>query len=596
MKTISGESVSVAYVSGLVNLFGETDSSIIDFTLTGSTGTLFNNVQFYFDTKETGNYIIANFYKTNVVTGRLYSGLDIGYVTGYEPSLSGDFNLLNSIISGYFSYNSGGSLYTILSPNTEVRITQLGITGNQFLFARSGGATAYSNGSLLGNKFLIVNDVLPSTGDYRIIMSYKNFVPKIRSAGIEFSDLEYIGCEKDSAFVFKIKKVGNYSYFRSSGTITAKFLGPNYPVLSDGILQSGVRWDWSLDTFEYEKTYGFNIYPNNRYQTSFKGEMSLETEGNLIQGSPFIELLKLDNSSKATFLITDDDKEECCGGTCVATIDGKNDFILPTNNSELGQDFKKVEIIPDDTVCGSLGGGSGGSGGSSGSSGSGADGDPDGDPGGSSAGGSSVGSNPPPSSLGSVSTSSSSADTDCCETDLGAQVNIGKLICYKTEYGLMVSLCNSAQCETTSNLEHTVNGRDMGNGSFNNRCASSPLEFKFSIPIGGSIEYVGVVAGRVWACEDSGETESLIRRSNLTSQNTATWTNNTKCECCKAHNFEEEDSDECPEGQTLKAVGQFQCPEGQRTCYKCGEDSGSGPVLLMAMDEMLSILDLLDDI
>ena len=535
LKTISGASVSVAYVSGLVNLFGETDSSIIDFTLTGSTGTLFNNVQFYFDTKETGNYIIANFYKTNVA-------------------------------------------------------------GDQFLFARSGGATAYSNGSLLGNKFLVVNNVLPGTGNYKIIMSYKNFVPEIRSAGVEFSDLEYSGCEKDRAFVIKIKKVGNDSYFRSSGTITAKFLGPNYPVLNDGILQSGIIWDWSLDTFEYEKTYGFNIYPNNRYQTSFNGEMSLEIKGDLIQGSPFIELLKLDNSSKATFVIADDDKEECCGGTCVATIDGKNDFFLPKNNSELGQDFKKVEIngIPDGTFVGSRGGGSGGSGGS------GADGDPDppdGDPGGSSGSGSSVGNNPPPSSLGSVSTSSA-GDASCCETDLGAKVNIGKLICYKTQYGLMVSLCNSAKCETTRGLKHTIvsslGTKDLGNGSFDNKCASSPLEFKFSTPLGSTHNFTGTVTGRVWACGD-GE-DGSIRRETITSQDTATWTNDTKCECCKNYNYEEEGG-ECPEGQTLKAVGQYQCPEGQRTCYKCEEASGTGgPATFMAMDELLSILDLLDDI
>jgi hypothetical protein len=144
-----------------------------------------------------------------------------------------------------------------------------------------------------------------------------------------------------------------------------------------------------------------------------------------------------------------------------------------------------------------------------------------------------------------------------------------------------------------------VNGRDFGSGSSDNKCASSPLEFKFSLPIGESKEFVGIVVGRVWACGDIGPLlpgqSNQIRRQSLTSQDTATWTNDTTCPCCKYYNYEEEGAT-CPPSKTLKAVGKYQCPEGQRTCYKCDEASGSGPVLFMAMDEISSIFDLLDDI
>jgi hypothetical protein len=198
-----------------------------------------------------------------------------------------------------------------------------------------------------------------------------------------------------------------------------------------------------------------------------------------------------------------------------------------------------------------------------------------------------------------VSTSSSSGSTSCCENDLVADVQIGEVICYKTQYGLKVSVCNGAQCETTRGLKHTVNGRDLGNGSSENKCASSPLEFKFSTPLGSSIEFKGKVAGRVWSCGEVGPLlpgqSNQIRRETLTSENTATWTNTTKCPCCQNYNYSEEGAT-CPEGKTLKAVGSYQCPEGSRTCYKCEEASGSGPALFMAMDEISSIFDLLEDI
>jgi hypothetical protein len=194
-----------------------------------------------------------------------------------------------------------------------------------------------------------------------------------------------------------------------------------------------------------------------------------------------------------------------------------------------------------------------------------------------------------------VSTSSGRGDSACCETELGAQVQIGEVVCYKTQYGLKVSLCNSVKCETSRGLKHTINGVSLGNGSFDNKCASSPIEFKFSIPIGQSKEFVGIVAGRVWACEYSGSEEALIRRSTLTSQGTANWTNGTTCPCCQNYNYAEEGTT-CPPGKILKAVGSYQCPEGSRTCYKCDEASGSGPTPFMAMSEMSSIFDLLDDI
>lgn len=589
---LPGKSVSVAYLSGLINLFGENDTSIIDFTLTGAQKSVFNNVKFYFDTKETGRYIITDFYKNNVVTGRKYSGLNIGLVSGVTDTLSGDFNIINSTISGNFYYASGGVIYNITSPtDTIVQIINLGLTGQEFLFQRSGGATAYFQDKLMGNNFFVVNDILPDTGDYRINMYYKDFTPALVSGSVSFSHSVYTGCEKDRAFVFKITKTGNYPFFQTSGSIIANFTGPNYPVLNDSILRSGIKWNWSLDSYEFEKYYGFYIYLNNRYQTNWGGNLSLVISGYTFN-DPLLYLNLTPSISSASFIVTDDDKLECCpGSTCTGTIDSRNDFILPINNADLGQDFLKVDEVfppPDFPITGpSIGSSEGSSIGAGAGAGAG------------SSVGSSAGpagnSNPPPSSLNfNIAGDSATPVGSCLEQEkmISVELKDSGLECARQYYKIRFWVCaKGMHCEGTESDHALVyNGQvyDLGEGGSTNICADSPIAFTWKNFAFNSFRTVkGQVRVTAWFI-DPNETIPFPSRNTVTRTSSVRIQNTTWCDCCKYYSLKEKD-DTCPPGYTLTKLNNKSCPEGQRACYHCKKDS-TGAGLLNNIDYLLDIL------
>jgi hypothetical protein len=531
---LSGNPVSLAYVSGLFNLFNESDSAVIDFTLTGTDSDLLNNIKFYFNTQETGKILITDFYK--------------------------------------------------VLPSSK-----------QFLFSRSGGATSYNaNQSLMGSNFYEVSSLLSGTGDYQIIMSYKSFTPKLQQSHIIFSNNNFTGCEKDARFVFKIQKSG-FPFYKASGTITAKFTGENYPFVSDEVLKSGIRWNWNLDTLESSKTYGFDIYKNNRYQTNWGGQLQISLNG-YTYNDPYTALQTLNIGNPANFVILDDDKLECTGcrhSSCSSTIDSRSDMILPIQK-DLGLDLGKIEELNPNSANPSFGGGGGGGDGPGGGSPGG------GSPGGQGNRGEKEKENPPPPSI-----VGGESDTDLCciePQNLKAKIynrgsNQNSLICNAKSYSAEFEVCiDGFKCEEDRSRHYLVipsaaggGVLPLGWGDIENYCGDSYGRVSFNLALGSQLEFDGYIAGRIWEC---GFGDQSIRRVSFERRSEGLiLTNNTPCSCCDIYALYEE-GHVCPEGEELEAFNDYDCPEGKRTCYKCVPESSEGPQGMDVKDfkEFLDIL------
>jgi hypothetical protein len=516
IEILYGDSVSVAYVSGLFNLFNESDSAIIDFTLTGGDSDFVDNIKFYFNTQETGKILITDFYK--------------------------------------------------VTP-----------TSKDFLFSRTGGATTFAGGRLMGANFFEASSLLSGTGDYQIVMSYENFVPQNQDSYIVFSHNTFTGCEKDGKFVFEIAKSG-FPYYQASGTITAKFTGQNYPDLLDGIFSSGIVWNWELDTLEYSKYYGFDIFKNNRYQTNWGGQLGIQVKG-YAYNDPFTYLDKIEVDQPADFVILDDDKLECTGcrhSGCLSTIDPRVDIIYPIQK-DLGPDLRKIEEIYPDSFAVNPGGGGSSPGGSP-------DDSPDDSPDEkSNGGGDTKEKNPfPPNIVGG------SSDTDLCcinPGDLTAQIyNRGSsqnsLICNGKSYVAEFTVCiNGFKCEQDRSRHYLVTPAaaggeviPLGFGNNEDFCGDAYGRVSFNLALGSELEFVGYIAGSIWQC--GFENESIRRVSFERRSRALRITNNTTCPCCDIYNLYENDH-VCPVGEKLEAFNDYDCPEGRRTCYKCVPDESS---------------------
>jgi hypothetical protein len=530
---LSGNPVSLAYVSGLFNLFEEYDSAIIDFTITGSDFDLSDNIKFYFNTNETGKILFTDFYK--------------------------------------------------VLPSSK-----------EFLFSRSGGATAYAGNQLIGNNFYQVSSLLSGTGDYQVVMSYKSFTPELKNSHIIFSNNSFTGCEKDGRFVFQIQKSG-FLYYKASGTITAKFTGENYPFVSDEVLRSGITWNWNFDTLEYSKTYGFDIYKNNRYQTNWGGQLEIKVNG-YTYSDPFTSLQQLEIASPVGFVILDDDKLECTGckhSGCLSTLDPRTDIILPVQK-DLGIDFKKIEeTYPDSFAANPTlpidGGGRsprppGDSGG-----------------GGSSSGGGGVGGLEKPPANPLPDFPKVETEEACCEnvSSLKCDLKLGEIECGETRYRIKVNVCiDGLNCDNGDRTRHFLTDPDfldLGSGGSEDICADSPATVFFNIGIGETITVKGKVKGRVWQCAVDGPAlgpgeSNNLKRESFEVESSKDVTNTVLCDCCANYGLEEA-SYTCPEGYILEDFGERSCPEGKRTCYQCVPDTSVESIgTLNNLDYLLDIL------
>lgn len=608
---VDGKPTDLVYFSGRMGIFGNDDYTISSFTITGEPFRRYSDIGFRFDNTQTGKLIISEFYQTDYISGRIFSGVGIPngemFPVFYD---SGDLNILSGSISGTFTNISG---QVVKNPPTNVIINDLGTRITRLIATRSGAYFIKTfGGEELGQKYFDTRDLVFETGHYFVKNTFVDVDPLGVTAGLAFSHINYIACEKDHLAIFKIQKTGDYKEFEIEGQILGKFTGPNYPIVSQDTLSRGLTWNFSMGVNDLEKCFCIPIYQNTQYNVDWDMDLQLSVDTKSLKYyDPLyaITTFNLENV-ESTIKVRDDDKEECveCGdGICQATIQDcdcqqPSCFGSRCGDSEcLDPDLCITPPLePIDSIPNPPGGG--GDGGDGDDGGDGGGGDEEGEEG--------VGAIGDPGGLDGLS-SGPQADLTCyavCEDPFQVTLDFSdEVLCYggkcgSSGYRVPVRICAKTKCDNARfevkwgivGEPFTQVAKITGNGckeyTFSTRCRK-PEEV---------IQAFGEASATLYCKDEEGRIDRYRGKKVAEVISTNPNTNGYCCdECCKCatngQGFDDQSCEgKCGPDQECVSYRQVDCACCKKQCYYC-KDKPPSPMAALTSEDLNFILEILNE-